>query len=223
MIIIGVTGSIGMGKSTVTGMLEKLGVPGHDADAAVHRLMQPGEKGYYAVVTAFPYFQYPQIYEKMNGKLGKMRYLNRKALGQIIFHDVDKRKQLEAILHPLVRLDQNRFIAEMKRLGRNMVALDIPLLFETDSHQFVDYSINVAAPFHLQRARVLARPNMSEEKFLAILDQQIPSREKSALADYTVQTGLGRAKTMQELKMILRDIKAHIPPKYSEQPRSRLY
>lgn len=223
MIILGITGSIGMGKSAVTGMLERLGVPGHDADSSVHQLMQPGKAGYNAVTAAFPYFRYPQIYERRNGPLGKMRYLDRKALGTVVFHDDEKRHELESILHPLVRQDQNRFIKEMKALGRKIVALDIPLLLETDSYQFVTYSINVTAPFHIQKARVLDRPNMDEDRFLAILDKQIPTHEKSALADYTVHTGLGRAQTFKELQAILSDIKSRTAPLYVQQATGRIY
>lgn len=223
MIIIGVTGSIGMGKSSVTAMLEHLGIPGHDADACVHRLMQPGATGYYAVTAAFPYFRYPQIYKRKYGPLGKTRYLNRKALGEIVFHDDEKRLKLESILHPLVRQAQNDFIKAMRTLGRRMVALDIPLLFETDSYKYVTHSINVSAPFHVQKARVLSRPGMSEEKFMAILDKQMPSHEKSALADYTVHTGLSRAQTMKELKAILSDIDKNVEPRYKQALTNRIY
>ena len=102
MIVIGLTGSIGMGKSAVTAMFERLGVPGHDSDAAVHDLMAPGGKAYFAITAAFPYFEYPQVYtsKKINGPLGKMRYLDRKGLGAVVFHNDAKRKELEDILHP---------------------------------------------------------------------------------------------------------------------------
>ena len=131
MIVIGLTGSIGMGKSTVAGMFERLGVPTHDADAAVHDLMHPTGKAYFAITAAFPYFEYPDIYtKKQNGPNGKVRYLDRVEFGRLIFGDDEKRKTLEGILHPLVRESQNEFIQSMGRMGRDIVLLDIPLLFE---------------------------------------------------------------------------------------------
>ena len=225
MIVIGLTGSIGMGKSAVTAMFERLGVPGHDSDAAVHDLMAPGGKAYFAITAAFPYFEYPQVYtsKKINGPLGKMRYLDRKGLGAVVFHDDAKRRELEDILHPLVRLAQTDFIVEMKRKGKDIVVLDIPLLFETDSHLYVDVSINVAAPYFVQRARVLARPNMNEDKFHAILTTQMPSAEKSRMADYTIPTGLNRAETFAAVRQVLRDIQSTQAPKYEQGPTGRIY
>ncbi len=224
MIVIGLTGSIGMGKSAVTNMFARLGVPGHDADSAVHELMAPGGKAYFAITAAFPFFEYPQVYtKKINGPFGKNRYLDRKGLGAVVFNDAEKRSELEGILHPLVRQSQNDFIARMKRMGKDMVVLDIPLLFETDAHHYVDVTINIAAPYHVQRARVLARPNMTEDKFHAILNNQMPSAEKSRMADYTIPTGLNRAETYAAVREVLRDIKHVGVPKYVQGETNRVY
>lgn len=224
MIVIGLTGSIGMGKSSVTNMFDRLGVPGHDADAAVHDVMRPGGKAYFAITATFPYFEYPEVYTKIiKGPLGKQRYLDRKGLGAVVFNDAEKRVELEGILHPLVRQSQNDFISAMKRMGKDTVVLDIPLLFETDAHHFVDVTINVTAPYHVQRARVLARPNMSEDKFHAILGSQMPSAEKSRMADYTIPTGLNRAETFAAVREVLRDIQSVRRPKYQQVDKNRIY
>ena len=224
MIVIGLTGSIGMGKSTVAGMFAAHGVPTHDADAAVHELMHPTGKAYQAIVTEFPYYQYPEIYtKKQSGPMGKIRYLNRAEFGKLIFNDDEKRETLEGILHPLVREAQNKFIADMGRMGKNIVLLDIPLLFETDAHLTVDYTINVEAPFHIQSSRVLARPNMTEDKFNAILAKQMPSAEKSSYADYVIKTGLSRAITNSQVRAVLDEIKSDNIPKYTPEPTGRIY
>lgn len=224
MIVIGLTGSIGMGKSAVTNMFARLGVPGHDADAAVHDLMAPGGKAYFAITALFPFFEYPQVYtRKIRGPLGKNRYLDRKGLGAVVFNNAEKRAELEGILHPLVRKAQNDFIASMKRMGKEIVVLDIPLLFETDAHHYVDVTINVAASYHIQRARVLARQNMTEDKFHSILNNQMSSVEKSRWADYTIPTALNRAETFAAVREVLRDIKNADVPKYEQGETNRIY
>ncbi len=223
MIVIGLTGSIGMGKSSVAAMFERLGVPSHDSDAAVHAMLAPRGAAFLPVSAAFPARHYPQIYKKRKGAGGTIQYFDRQALGKIVFSDESKRIELESILHPLVREDQARFIAAMKRRGCATVVLDIPLLFETDSHLFVDVTINVAAPFHIQRARVLARPNITEEKFHSILEKQMPSTEKSRRADYTIPTGLNRAETFAKVKAALKDIKSAAPVKYTQGATGRIY
>lgn len=205
MIVLGITGSIGMGKSTIGAQLQTLGVDVHESDKTVHRLLYAGRKGYLAVAAAFPYYEYAQIFGKKNA--AGRRPLNRKALGDLVFNNEAHRKTLEGILHPLVREAQDKFIRDQKRAGKKMAALDIPLLFETGAENRVDYVINVSAPAHVQRSRVMARPNMSEEKFNAILKSQMPDAEKCVRADYVIHTGLGRAQSMKELKAALADIK----------------
>lgn len=201
MIIIGLTGSIGMGKSTAGAMFETLGVPVHESDDAVRELLAPGREGYLAVCAGFPYFEYPEIYGRKlkNG----LRPLDKAQLAALVFSDPEKKQRLEAALHPLVRAAQNDFILKHRKMGARAAALDIPLLFETGAEQFVDYTINVTAPACVQRARVLARPGMNEDKFQAILESQMPDAEKSARADFILKTGQGRAHTMRQIKHIL--------------------
>ena len=193
-----------MGKSTVGTMFEEHGVKVHESDAAVHELLQPGAEGFNAVVAAFPYFEYPQIYGGKTKAGG--RELDRKKLGDLVFADAAEREKLEGILHPLVRAAQDKFLRDQKRLGTKIVALDIPLLFETGAETRVDYTVNVSASAHVQKARVLERPGMTEEKFNAIVARQMPDSEKCARADFIVHTGLGRAETMKDVKKILADI-----------------
>ncbi|MCC6597196.1 MAG: dephospho-CoA kinase [Alphaproteobacteria bacterium] len=212
MIVIGVTGSIGMGKSMAGAMLEKLGVPVHDADSQVHQLLRPGSPAWPEFTAAFPHFRYPQIYTgrgfwffRQRGATG----VNRAALGRIVFADQEERARLEGVLHPHVQAAQREFIRRQQRLGRKMVALDIPLLFETGAQNRVDYTLTVSAPAHVQRARVLARPGMTPEKFEAVLARQMPDAEKRARCDFVVHSGLGRAQMMRELQSILQTIRTN--------------
>ncbi len=223
MIILGVTGSIGMGKSTASQMLETLGIPVHDSDAAVHELMKFGSKGWYAIATAFPYYSYPQIYGRKNfwnPFKTTHRFIRRDQLGKIIFSCDKERKKLENALHPLVQNAQQDFIKRQNILGRKIIALDIPLLFETQADLRVDYTINVTAPSHIQRARVLSRPNMNAKKFEAILKNQMPDGEKCARADFVVHSGLGRAAMMKELKNIIVLIQSDLLTNPDIQPKT---
>lgn len=210
MIVIGLTGSIGMGKSTASAMLEYLGVPVHDADTSVHELLHPGSEAWFALAAAFPYYSYPQIYgrrHRWNPFKKTVRFLNRKALGQIVFEKPHEREKLEQVLHPFVRKHQQQFIRHQRALGRDIVVLDIPLLFETGADKYLDYTVNVTAPQFVQAARVLARPGMDEKRFSSILNSQMPDGEKNARADFVVHSGLGRAQTMRELKAVLAKIR----------------
>ena len=206
MIVIGITGSIGMGKSTAGSMFEYLGVPVHDSDAAVHDLLKFGSEAWFALAAAFPFYSYPQIYGRkhyFNPFKKTVRFLRRDQLGKIVFNNDKEREKLEGILHPLVQKSQKQFINAQQNMGRDIVALDIPLLFETGADARVDYTVNVTAPNFIQRARVLARPNMTEKKFEGILKRQMPDGEKSARADFVVHSGLGRAHMMKDIKKIL--------------------
>lgn len=199
MIILGITGSIGMGKSTASHILRSMGVPVHDSDHAVHKIFDPAHEGFAALCAAFPMQDYPDIYTKD-------ALIDRRALGQMVFADPDERIKLESIIHPRVRADQEEFILKHQSLNMKVIALDIPLLFETGAERRVDYTIVVHAPPHIQKARVLERPGMSEERFNAILGTQMPNAEKCKKADFVVQTGLGLAYTTHELKQILLSI-----------------
>ena len=195
MIVIGLTGSIAMGKSTVGKMLESLGVPVHDSDQAVHRLLSEDTQTIHAIGEMFP--------GTVDAKTGQV---DRAVLGQIVFADPVKRKQLEEILHPRVREDQTNFIAESRQLGLKRVALDIPLLFETGADQRVDVVLVASAPAYIQRRRALARPGMTPEKFKSIKKSQLPDIEKRKRADYVIETGLGHAHSMEMLKHALHDM-----------------
>ena len=193
MIVLGLTGSVGMGKSTAAAMLRCLGVPVHDSDAEVHRLLGPGGRAVAAVAEAFP-------------SARKDNRIDRPTLGRLVFGDAAALKRLESILHPQVRTSQARFLAAAHRRRVPVVVLDIPLLFETSGERRVDGVIVVSAPTWLQRARVLRRPGMSEARLAAILAQQMPDAEKRRRARWVVPTGLGKALTMRRLKEILEEV-----------------
>lgn len=200
MIILGLTGSIGMGKTTIAAMLENLRIPVHDSDAAVHGFYAPNSFARPALAAAFPFFEYPQIYER------KTKNIIRAELGKLVFSNPELRARLENILHPLVRKSQMDFIRQETIKKRKMICLDIPLLFETGAQERVDYVLVASAPYHVQRTRVLARSNMTEEKFHAILSSQMPDKEKCARADYVIKTGLGRAYSFFALKKAIASI-----------------
>lgn len=193
MIVFGLTGSIGMGKSTAARMLKMLGVPVHDSDRAVHAALKPRGVAFEEVAVTFP-----GAWDK------KSRIIDRKALGDIVFHDKAQMKKLEAILHPIAAASQKKFIMEMRMKGKRAVALEIPLLFETGAEARVDYTICVTAPPIIQRRRVMARKNMTEEKFRNIVASQMPDAEKQARADFVVQTGMGYGTTFRELRKVLK-------------------
>ncbi len=203
MIVLGLTGSIGMGKSMACAMLTQLGVPVHDADQEVGRLLQEGSHAWPAIREQFPPAHYPEIYEGRNPV-----FLKRSVLGNLVFRDGAEREKLEGILHPFVQQAQSDFIRREKRLGRKAVVLDVPLLFETGADQGVEYVITVTAPVFVQRARVLARAGMTEDKFAVILDRQMPDADKRRRSDFVISSGLGRAPMMRALKQILVQIGA---------------
>jgi dephospho-CoA kinase len=195
MIVLGLTGSVGMGKSTAAAMLRRLGVPVHDADATVHRLLAPGGAAVAAVAKAFP-----DTRRKDGG-------IDRVALGRRVFADGKALQRLERILHPLVRRSQQRFLAAARGRREPLVVLDVPLLFEGGGDSRCDKVIVVSAPAPVQRARVMARPGMTEARFRAILAKQMPDREKRRRADYVVPSGLGRALTYRKLGQIVRELR----------------
>ena len=196
MIVLGLTGSIGMGKSTATTMLRRMGVPVHESDDAVHNALKPGGEAFEEVAVTFP-----EAWNK------KKHIIDRTKLGEIVFKDARRRTELEEILHPLAQKSQETFIRREKSLGRKIVALDIPLLFETAAHTRVDYTLLVTAPPSVQERRVLARPGMTKEKFIAILNAQMPDAEKRARADFIIPTGQGRAVTYRTLSRIVNGLR----------------
>ena len=193
MKIYGLTGSIGMGKSSTTRLLRQLRVHSFSSDEAVHELLSPKGRAFETVALLFP-----EAWDKKN------HVINRQILGEIIFKDAQKRQVLEGVLHPLVVWSQREFIKRARRMGLKKIVLDIPLLFETGAQARVDKTISVTAPYFLQRARVLCRPHFTSEKFDKILKQQMPDRVKRLLSDKIIHTGLGRAFVMQQLKQFLR-------------------
>jgi dephospho-CoA kinase len=196
MKVIGLTGSIGMGKSVAAGLLRRLGVPVHDADVAVHDLLAPGGKAFETVALTFP-----EAWDK------KRFVIDRQKLGELVFKDPAKKRALEKILHPLVQESQQAFIRKARRMGMKKVVLDIPLLYETGADRHCDAVICVTAPYFLQRTRVMSRRGMTEEKFFAILSSQWPDIEKRRRASVVIQTGLGRAYTMLGIKKFLRHMR----------------
>ncbi len=195
MIVLGITGSIGMGKSTIAAMLEDMGCPVHNSDIAVHEALAPGGAAFDEVIAAFP-----ETLDKETATI------NRKILGALVFNNPDKRKKLEAIVHPAVWASQARFLDAQKNNGQRIVGLDIPLLYETGAEKRVDYVLVASAPHFIQKRRVLKRPNMNEEKFNAILATQMPDAEKRRRADFVVPTGLGLLYTRYKLNRILQEI-----------------
>jgi dephospho-CoA kinase len=195
MIVLGVTGSIGMGKTTAANMLRDLGVPVHDSDAAVHRLLGPAGGAVGPVGDLFP--------EALCRDAHERDYIDRAVLGRIVFADREKKRALEEILHPMVRAESDAFKKDMQEKGEKVIALDIPLLFETGGENRVDVTICVTAPKDLQRERVLARPGMTSEKFDRIVAGQMPDAEKRKRADYVVETGKGLDDTRIQLQKII--------------------
>lgn len=201
MLVIGLTGSIGMGKTTAAAMLRRLGLPVHDADAAVHRLMQQGGAAVAAVEAAFPGVSDRGV---SDGGISNGGAIDRARLGARVLADGTAMRRLEAILHPLVRAEARTFLAKQARLRRPLAVLDIPLLYETGGDRLCDAVIVVTAPPFIQRARVLRRPGMTEEKMQAILARQLPDADKRRRADFLVQTGLGKRHSLQQLTAIVR-------------------
>lgn len=191
MVILGLTGSIGMGKSATAAMFAEKGVPVHDADAAVHRLYE-GE-AVAAIEAAFPG-------TTAGGKV------DRGKLGERVLGNPEAMRKLEQIVHPLVRKAEEHFLADAKSRGAPVVVLDIPLLFETGAEKRCDAVVVVSAPAAVQRARAFERPDMTEEKFQAILAKQVPDVEKRARADFIVDSGHGFEQARAQVREILQAV-----------------
>lgn len=192
---LGLTGSIGMGKSTVSQQFAELGAVIYNADDSVHALLTKGGKAVEPVAAAFPSTM-------DNGAI------NRQKLGAEVFDNPERLKQLESILHPLVRQEEIRFLERCEERGVRIAVLDIPLLFETGEEKRFTATAVVWAPYFIQKRRVLARPGMTPERFAAILEKQMPSREKCARADYLIATGLGKAHSFRQAKAIMKELDA---------------
>jgi dephospho-CoA kinase len=192
---IGLTGSIGMGKSTVAAMFEEAGVPVFDADAEVRAMQGPGGALIPAIEQAFP----------GSTNAGGV---DREALGAQVFADPDARGRLEAIVHPAVAAKRAAFIEE--NAGADLILFDIPLLFEGGGHAMVDHIVVVSAPEEMQRERVMAREGMTEEKFQHILKIQVPDADKRARADHIIDTGVSLDATRQSVLSLIDELRAEM-------------
>ncbi len=201
MFVLGLTGSIGMGKSTTARLFAEEGVPVHDADAAVHALYE-GE-AVAPVEAAFP------------GTTREGR-VDRALLAQAVVGKPDAMKRLEAIVHPLVAQARDRFLAEARATGAPVVVLDIPLLFETGGEKRVDVTIVVSAPPDIQRQRVLERPGMTPEKFEQIVSRQAPDEEKRRRADFVVDTSRTIPETEAQIDRIMAQLDGRTGTAFAE-------
>ena len=192
MLVIGLTGGIASGKSTTAAMVRDRGIPIHDADAAVHAMMSPDGVAVAPVIAAFG----DQVVASDGG-------INRQALGKLVFAAPKRRMALEAIIHPLVAADRDRFLTEFREAGTPMVVLDVPLLFETGGQSLCDHTILCAVDPAIQRTRALQRAGMTDEKLDAILASQMPLAQKRQLADSVIDTGSGVDAARRALDAIL--------------------
>ena len=192
MFILGLTGSIGMGKTATAKMFADEGVPVQDADAVVHALYE-GEAT-------------PLIEAAFPGTTGGGK-VDRIKLGAQVIGNQDAIKRLEQIVHPLVARQRDKFLAESKQAGADIAVLDIPLLYETGGEKRCDAVVVVSAPAEVQRERVLSRPGMTEERFLAILAKQMPDAEKRRRADFIVDTSRGFDAARQQVREILAQVR----------------
>jgi dephospho-CoA kinase len=196
MIVLGLTGSIGMGKSTTARMFEDFGVPVHDSDEAVHRLYRG--KAAPLVEAAFPG-------TTVDGVVDRVKLADR------VLGDSAALKRLEAIVHPLVRADATAFLKRHHVAGAPLAVVDIPLLYETGGEERVDQVVVVTADPRIQRERVLARPGMSAEKFEKIFSKQVPDAEKRRLADFVIDTGLGMDAAREAVAAIIEQLTGKRP------------
>jgi dephospho-CoA kinase len=210
MIVLGLTGSIGMGKSTAGAVLRRARLPVHESDRVVHRLLARGGAAVAAVAAEFP-------------AVAQAGAIDRPALARLVFADEQALLRLERIIHPLVRAAQHRFLAAAARRRERLVVLDIPLLFESGGDGRCDATLVVTAPAFLQRQRVMRRPHMDERRFAAVLKRQTPDAEKRRRADFIVLTGLDKRMTLRRLRQIVRILERNppSPPRWSPHARNR--
>jgi dephospho-CoA kinase len=201
-LLVGLTGSIGMGKSETARLFARLGIPVHDADAAVHRLYEPGGAAVAAIAQSFP------------ACVARGR-VDRHCLAAHLRKDHSAFAMLESIVHPLVAAEQRAFIDEAAASGADMVVLDIPLLFETGKQSDMDAIVVVSAPQEVQRARVLARDGMTEEALDHILARQIPDVDKRARTHFVVETDKGLDHALEQVKSIVAALRRRASGKHA--------
>lgn len=193
MYLIGLTGSIGMGKSQTAALFEAEGAPRYDADAAVHALYEKNGAAVAPIAALVP-------------EAVKDGAVDRAILGQHVLGDAEKLKRLEAIVHPLAGREQMAFLLQNEAAGTKSVVLDIPLLLENGGEAYVDSVVVVSAPYDMQRARVLARPGMSEERFEAILAKQMPDADKREKAEFIVDSSISVEDAHRQIRAIMASI-----------------
>lgn len=193
MIVLGLTGGIGMGKSTAAAAFRRARIPVFDADAAVHRMQSRGGRAVRAIEAAFP---------------GTVRdgAVDRQALRQAVLGRAEALARLEGILHPMVEEDERAFVARARRRGCRAAVLDIPLLFETAGDQRVDRVVVVTAPPDVQMHRIRARRRMSDADIMAVLERQMPDAEKRRRADIVIRTGLSRYASLMAVNRLVREV-----------------
>lgn len=196
MILLGLTGSIGMGKSTTAKMFTDFGVPVHDSDEAVHRLYRG--KAAPLVEAAFPGTTSDGV-------------VDRAKLAERVLGDTAALKRLEELVHPMIRADATAYLKPFHAAGAPLAVLDIPLLYETDGRDRVDLVVVVTAPFEVQRQRVLARPGMTEEKFRNILAKQVPDEDKRRMADFVIDTSQGIEAARDQVADIIEELTGKRP------------
>lgn len=194
--IVGLTGSIGMGKSLAASMLRRMGLPVFDSDACARRVLGPGGEARSEVMAAFP--------DAIDPRTGD---LDRARLRDVVFSNPARRAVLESLIHPAVQQAQRRFLLYARRTGARVAVLDIPLLFETGAQRRCDAVVCVSAPPSVQRTRVLARSGMDPETLRRIIGAQDSDMEKRRRATCVIRTGLGRAFTFAALQKALRDLR----------------
>ena len=190
MIVLGLTGSIGMGKSTTARLFAEEGARVHDADQTVHELYAEGGAAVGPIAEAFP-------------SAVKQGVVDRPALAGVLAKDPAAFERLEAIVHPLVARSRDAFVEAAAQAGAEVIVLDVPLLFETGGHQGLDAVVVVSAPRHLQRQRVLERPGMTPERFDHLIGRQVPDAAKRERADFVVETGQGVDHARAQVRQIL--------------------
>ncbi len=200
MVVLGLTGSIGMGKTTVAGAFRAAGAAVYDADAVVHRLLGPGGAGVASVRAAFPG-------AARDG--GPASGIDRRALAAQVFADADALTRLESLLHPLVRAGERGFLLACRHRGCRLAVLDVPLLFETGGEMRCDATVVVSAPGFVQRARVMRRGRMTEAQLSAILARQLSDQDKRRRADFVISTGLDRRVARLAVRRVAARVLAH--------------